>query len=155
MSALAASTWPRMFDPRAARLVGDRQPRAQMPLPSSFAIAAAYFCSAALPFAGSFSSQAFSSKSFPPKYESAILMWHWITDAMALLKALARPSPHLSVETFPEGVSLVCGMQPVSSAAHELVPPVLQSKRFPGPGGVAKALLVRRVSRLPRASPTR
>src|SRR5437016_887030 len=59
---------------------------------------------------------------------------------MAFVKALARPSPHLSVETLPVGTSLLCGTQPVSSVAHEVLPVVsLQSNFLPGPGGVASA----------------
>src|SRR5579862_1660013 len=36
------------------------------------------------------------------------------------------------------------GTQPSSSAAHELVPPSVQSKCWPGPGGVASAPPARR-----------
>src|SRR5438552_17272277 len=49
MRLLAASTWDRTLVPRASRFERERHGCVQMPLLSSFAIAAAYLCSAALP----------------------------------------------------------------------------------------------------------
>src|SRR5438067_217407 len=112
-----------------------------MALVVSLVMAALYFCNAALPFAGSFSSHTFSSKSLAPKSESASLLWHLITDRMAAPKALLSPSPHFRVAaTPPDGSSLLCGTQPVSSLAHDTPdPPSLQSKCWPWPGGAATA----------------
>ena len=72
--ALAASAWARMFVPRARRFGSVRHAWVHFPEPVSFTMAALYFWSADLPFTGSFSSQRFSSKSLPPKSESASLM---------------------------------------------------------------------------------
>src|SRR5437867_9764619 len=55
-----------------------------------------------------------------------------MTDAIALLNAFDSPSEHLRW-------FFVFETHPPSSAAHELVPPSLQSKCCPGPGGVANA----------------
>src|SRR5207253_8997374 len=64
-----------------------------------------------------------------------------ITDRMAAPKALLSPSPHFRVAaTPPDGSSLLCGTQPVSSLAHDTPdPPSLQSKCWPWPGGAATA----------------
>src|SRR6184192_1972092 len=60
---------------------------------------------------------------------------------MAAPKALLSPSPHFRVAaTPPDGSSLLCGTQPVSSLAHDTPdPPSLQSKCWPWPGGAATA----------------
>src|SRR5438876_1075878 len=145
-----------MLVPSARRLGSDRHDCAHFPDAVSFTMAALNFWSADLPFTGSFSSQTFSSKSLPPKSESASLAWHLITARMAPPKALPSASPHFSVDTLPAGTSLDWGTQPVSSLAHETPdPPWLQSKRWPGPGGAARATADVSTSMLPRASPTR
>src|SRR5207253_33468 len=73
--------------------------------------------------------------------KSAIFLWHLITARMAVPKALLSASPHFRVAaTPPDGSSLVCGTQPVSSLAHDTPdPPSLQSKCWPAVGGAATA----------------
>src|SRR5438093_9581962 len=107
MSALAASTWDRMFGPRAVRFPADRQLCVHIPLPVSLVMAALYFCRAALPFAGSFSSHTFSSKSLPAKKLSAILMWHLIAAATSLPSSLPTASAHWSLGFAETGVVVV------------------------------------------------
>src|SRR5262245_10790138 len=92
-----------------------------------------------LPFAElpGFSSQ-FSSEFPAPLIEDpwkrivACLAWQAITPLTALAKALAILLEHLKWLN-------VFDTQPVSSVAHEVVPPALQSTRSPGPGGMAHA----------------
>src|SRR6266852_2185565 len=108
MREFAASTWARTFVPRAVRLGADRQVCVQNPLVLSLLIAALYFSSADLCFAGSFSSHTASLKSLPAKNWSAILMWHLIAAAASLPSSLPTVSAHLRLFE-------VCGTQPASS----------------------------------------
>src|SRR5439155_698702 len=70
-----------------------------------------YLWCAALPLAGSTSSQASSSYGFPLKKASASLLWHLATQAIAFWNAFTVASEHFRW-------SLVSGTQPGSSDAH-------------------------------------
>ena len=93
---MAASTCARMLAPSVVRFAAERQGCVQMFLVVSLFMAALYFSSADLCFAGSFSSQMFSSKSFPLKKASAIFTWHLIAAAASLPSSLPTASAHLS-----------------------------------------------------------
>src|SRR5439155_15028106 len=120
-------------------------------------MAASSLSFADFPLLGPFS-QASSSTGAALKAASACFLWHVITALMALLKALAIASAHLSVAaTFgADGLSLLPGTHPVSSVAHDVAPPAsLQSKCLPGPGGVAIAPPAVSRSKLPRVVASR
>src|SRR5947199_248057 len=120
-------------------------------------MAASSLSFADFPLLGPFS-QASSSTGAALKAASACFLWHVITAWMALLKALAMASAHLSVAaTFgADGSSLLPGTHPVSSLAQDVAPPAsLQSKCLPGPGGVAIAPPAVRRSTLPRVAARR
>src|SRR2546426_244100 len=104
-----------MFVPTASRFDSDRQPCVQMPLPVSLVIAVLYFCNAALPPTPAFSSHWFSSKSLPPKNESAILVWHLIAAAASLPSSLPTVSAHLSLSFAFAAVSIVPASSPDES----------------------------------------
>ena len=95
-----------------------------MALVVSLVMAALYFCNAALPFAGSFSSHTFSSKSFPPKSESASLMWHLIAAAASLPSSEPTVSAHLSLSfASSAAVSIVPASSPPAPAGSMFVVP--------------------------------
>ena len=109
---------------------------------ATLAIAASSFSLADLCFTASKVSHDSSSRAGSAfRVKSAIFLWHLITARMAVPKALLSASPHFRVAaTPPDGSSLLCGTQPVSSLAHDTPdPPSLQSKCWPWPGGAATA----------------
>src|SRR5438128_1435869 len=66
--------------------------------------------------------------SAPLKRETACFAWHLITVATALAKSLPMALEHFSWFS-------VFDTHPLSSVAHDVVPPSVQSKCCPGPGG--------------------
>src|SRR5436309_1016877 len=149
MTTLAASTCARMFAPSVVRFPAERQGCVQMFLAVSLVMAALYFSSAPSSFsladfppAGPVSQDSSSIGAFLNAW-SACFLWHLITEPIAFAKALAMVSAHFSVAaTFAApGLSLLPGTHPVSSDAQDVVPPLLQSKCLPGPGGSAATAL--------------
>ena len=109
---------------------------------ATFAIAASSFSLADFPPAGPVSQDSSSIGAFLNAW-SACFLWHLITEPIAFAKALAMASAHFRVAaTFAaEGLSLLPGTHPVSSDAQDVVPPLLQLKCLPGPGGSAATAL--------------
>src|SRR5439155_11800443 len=102
----------------------DRHDCVQMALPVSLVMAALYFCNAALPFTGSFSSHTFSSKSFTPKSESASLTWHLVAAAMSLPSSEPTALAHLRrLAASAAAVSIVPASSPPAPAGSIDVEP--------------------------------